>query len=50
VYKIITGKDMENSDDWFQKVDGSERLIRSAADPLNLRSKAVRLEVRLVKF
>ncbi len=46
VYKIITGKDMVNSDDWIQKVDGSERLTRSAVDPLNLRPQADRLEVR----
>ncbi len=26
VYKIITGKDMVNSEVWFQKVDGAERL------------------------
>ena len=35
VYKIIMGKDMVNSESWFQKVDGTERLTRSAADPLN---------------
>jgi ribonucleases P/MRP protein subunit RPP40 len=46
VYKIITGKDMVNSEFWFQKVDGTERLTRSAADPLNLRPQAARLEVR----
>jgi hypothetical protein len=43
VYKIITGKDMVNSEVWFQKVDGAERLTRSAADPLNLRPQAARL-------
>jgi hypothetical protein len=46
VYKIITSKDMVTIDDWFQKEDGSERLTRSAADPLNLRPRAARLEVR----
>ena len=46
VYKIITGKDMVNSELWFQKVDGTERLTRSAADPLNWRPQAARLEVR----
>jgi hypothetical protein len=43
VYKIITGKDMVNSEVWFQKVDGAERLTRSAADPHNLRPQAARL-------
>jgi hypothetical protein len=43
VYKIITGKDMVKSEVWFQKVDGAERLTRSAADPLNLRPQAARL-------
>jgi hypothetical protein len=37
---------MVNCEDWFQKVHGSERLTRSAADPLNLRPQAARLEVR----
>jgi hypothetical protein len=46
VYKITTGKDMVKSEVWFQKVDRAERLTRSAADPLNLRSQTARLEVR----
>ncbi len=48
VYKIITGKDMVNSEVWFQKVpvDGTERLTGSAADQLNLMPQAARLEVR----
>ena len=50
VYKITTGKDMVNSEVWFQKVDGAERLTRSAADPLNLRAQAARLEVRRNKI
>jgi hypothetical protein len=50
VYKIITGKDMVTIDDWFQKVHGSERLTRSATDPLNLRPQAARLEERMKFF
>jgi hypothetical protein len=46
VFKIVTGNDMVKSDSWFQLADGSERLTRSKADPLNLRPQAARLEVR----
>jgi hypothetical protein len=46
VYKIITGKDMVNSEVWFQNVDGAERLTRSAADPFNLRPQGPGRQVR----
>ncbi len=41
VYKIVTGKNMVSSESFR-----TERLTRSAADPLNLRPQAARLEVR----
>jgi ribonuclease P/MRP protein subunit RPP40 len=44
-YKIVTGKDMVNSETWFTSVTESERPTRSAADPLNLRPQASRLEI-----
>ncbi len=35
-----------DSETWFQKVDTSVRMTRSAADPLNLKPQAARLEIR----
>ena len=45
-YKIIRGFDKVDSTTWFQRVDASIRTTRSAADPLNLRPQAARLEMR----
>jgi hypothetical protein len=45
-FKIVTGKDMVNSDTWFKSVTVTGRATRSAADPLNLRPQACRLENR----
>jgi hypothetical protein len=45
-FKIIRGFDKVDSSTWFQKVDASIRTTRSAADPLNLRQQAARLETR----
>ncbi len=42
-YKIVTGKDKET---WFKSVTETGRPTRSAADPLNLRPQASRLEIR----
>jgi hypothetical protein len=44
--KIIRGFDKVDSNTWFQEVDVSIRTTRSAADPLNLRPQAARLETR----
>jgi hypothetical protein len=38
VYKIVNGKDMVDSQTWFQLVGQAERHIRSTADPLNLQA------------
>ena len=45
-FKIIRGFDKVDSSTWFQRVDASIRTTRSAADPLNLRPQAARLETR----
>jgi ribonuclease P/MRP protein subunit RPP40 len=45
-FKIIRGFDKVDSSTWFQGVDVSIRTTRSAADPLNLRPQAARLETR----
>jgi hypothetical protein len=45
-FKILTGKDMVNSETWFTSVTESGRPTRSAADPLNLRPQTSRLEIR----
>jgi hypothetical protein len=44
-FKILRGFDRVNSDTWFQRVDTTGRVARSAADPLHLR-QATRLEIR----
>lgn len=45
-YKIVTSKDRVNSETWFKSVTVTGRATRSAADPLNLRPQASRLDVR----
>ena len=45
-FKIIRGFDKVYSTTWFQRVDVSIRTNRSAADPLNLRPQAAKLETR----
>ncbi len=45
-FKIIRGFDKVDSTTWFQKVNVSIRTTRSAADPLNMRPQAARLETR----
>jgi hypothetical protein len=45
-FKIIRGFDKVSSSTWFQHVDTSVRTTRSAADPLNLKPQAVRLDLR----
>jgi hypothetical protein len=36
----------QNSDSWFQMVDQAGRATRSTDDPLNVRRKVARLEIR----
>jgi hypothetical protein len=45
-FKILRGFDNVNSGTWFQNVDTSVRMTRSAADPLNMKPQAARLEIR----
>ena len=46
VYKILTGKDKVNSEQWFEMMGDGDRVTRAAADPLNMRIPAPRLEIR----
>jgi hypothetical protein len=46
VHRILSGKDRVKSDTWFKMASDGERVTRAAADPLNLRIPAPRLEVR----
>jgi len=46
VYKVLNGKDKVSSDTWFASAATGARATRAAADPLNLRVPAPRLEVR----
>ncbi len=42
----MVGKDKVKSETWFKMASDMERVTRAAADPLNLRIPAPRLEVR----
>jgi hypothetical protein len=46
MYKIVTGKSAVNSSVWFKKVNAEGRVTRKAADPLNVKIPAARLELR----
>jgi hypothetical protein len=46
VYKALTGKDKVNCEQWWTRAAAGERATRAAADPLNLRVPAHRLETR----
>jgi hypothetical protein len=46
VHRILVGKDKVKSETWFKMASDIERVTRAAADPLNLRIPAPRLEVR----
>lgn len=46
VYKILTGKDRVEPDTWFSMAADGPRGTRVAADPLNVKIKHGRLEVR----
>ncbi len=44
-YKVMTGKDNVERSTWFDMASSGQRATRQAADPLNIRPKAARLEV-----
>ncbi len=44
-YKVMTGKDNVERSTWFDIASSGQRATRQAADPLNIRPKAARLEV-----
>ena len=50
VYKIVTAKDKVRRDTWFQMAVDGGRETRAAADPLNIRHPAARLELRRAFF
>ena len=46
VYKVLTGKDQVDPTEWFDMAGEAARATRATADPLNVRAKHGRLEVR----
>jgi hypothetical protein len=45
-YKIVTGKENVNRESWFEMACEGQRATRQAADPLNIKPQAPRLEIR----
>ena len=45
-YKIMNGKDNVARNTWFEMASDGQRVTRQAADPLNIRPRAARLEIR----
>jgi ribonuclease P/MRP protein subunit RPP40 len=45
-YKVLTGKVNVDRATWFDMASSGQRATRQEADPLNIRPKAARLEVR----
>ena len=45
-FKMIRGFDAVDPGQWFDHVNSSERMTRGVADPLNLKQKRARLELR----
>jgi len=46
VYKIVTGKGCVSPSEWFEMAETAPRPTRAAADPLNVRIKHGRLDIR----
>jgi hypothetical protein len=46
VFKVLKKVDKVRSEQWFEMAAGGEWATRAAADPLNLRIPAPRLEIR----
>ena len=46
VYKVPTGKEQVDPAEWFSMAGETSRVTRATADPLNIRVKHGRLEVR----
>ena len=46
VYKVLTGQEQVDPADWFNTAGEAARATRATADPLNIRVKHGRLEVR----
>ena len=45
-YKIVNRKENVRKDTWFEMASTGPRTTRQAADPLNIRPQAARLDVR----
>jgi ribonuclease P/MRP protein subunit RPP40 len=46
VHKIMHGESRLESSTWFELADGTAHTTRSGADPLNIRNKTRRLEIK----
>ena len=46
VYKVLTGKEQVDPTEWFNMAGEAARATRATADPLNIRVKHGRLELR----
>jgi hypothetical protein len=46
MYKIMTGKSAVDPNTWFEKVNRDGIVTRQAADPLNVKIPAARLDLR----
>ena len=45
-YKILTGASKVDSGTWFERASDGIKATRLAADPLNIKQRAARLEIR----
>ena len=46
VYKVLTGKDQADPPEWFTMAGEALRATRTTADPLNIRVRHGRLDIR----
>ena len=46
VYKVLTGKEQVDPTEWFNMAGEAARATQATADPLNIRVKHGRLELR----
>ena len=46
VYKVLTGKDRVDHEEWFTRAGEAARATWATADPMNIRIKHGRLDIR----
>ena len=46
VYKVLTGRDQVDHEEWFTRAGEAARATRAGADPMNIRIKHGRLDIR----